>query len=227
MTDLIRIRIGGTNIYLLQSEFLFYVMIDTPISTGKDKLIKQLSHHGISPDQINLIIITHAHRDHTGSLADIKELTGAKVIAHKQAAAYIENGRSSQPVLTNPFLNKLVAIYMSRHPDFNSFSPLKVDIIFEDEYDLSEWGIQGKIISTPGHSKGSSTIIMEEDVSFVGDTLFNISPFTITPPIIEDKAQLYNSWQEIIKSNSQYYYPGHGPRISRKRFLKAIKKASQ
>ncbi|MDP8220405.1 MAG: MBL fold metallo-hydrolase [Candidatus Stygibacter frigidus] len=227
MTEAIKIRIGGTNIYLLQSEFNFYVMIDTPISTGKNKLLQKLSHYGISPSQIKLIIITHSHTDHTGSLAFLKELTGAKVIAQQKAAAYIEMGRSAQPVLTNQFLNKLADKYLSRHPEFNKFEPVKTDIIFNEEYELSEWGIKGKIISTPGHSKGSSTIILEEDVSFVGDALFNISPFTITPPIIEDKAELHKSWQKMIKSSSQYFYPGHGPRISRQRFLKAIKKASK
>ncbi|MDP8322071.1 MAG: MBL fold metallo-hydrolase [Candidatus Stygibacter australis] len=216
-----------TNIYLLQSEFSFYVLLDTSISTGRDKFIRQLSRNGISPSQIKIIIITHAHPDHIGCLSAIKELTGAKVIAHKEAAAYIESGYSPLPVFSSSILNNIAKKVQSRYPESSKVEPTKVDIVIDRDYDLKEWGIQGKVILTPGHTMGSVSVILENGESFVGDTLFNISPFTIMPPIVEDRSKLENSWQRLIKRDSEYYFPGHGNRIPRKRFLRALKRASK
>ena len=227
MTEIIKIRVGMTNVYLLQSEFSFYILIDTSISNGRDKFIRQLSRYGISPSQIKIIIITHAHIDHTGCLAAIKELTGAKVIAHQEAATYIESGHSPLPVFSRSALNNITKKMQSQYPKLSKIEPIKVDIVIDEEYDLKEWGIQAKVIPTPGHTMGSVSVILEHGDSFVGDTLFNISPFTIMPPIVENRTRLYNSWERLINSDSEYYYPGHGNRIPRKRFLQAIKKASK
>lgn len=216
-----------TNNYLLQSEFFFYVLIDTAISNGKDKLIRQLIRKGISPNQIKLIIITHSHYDHTGCLAAIKDWSGAQVLASPQTTTLIESGRTAPPVFSNTIINNAVKKVLSKNPEHNNIRHLKVDIVIDKEYDLSEWGINGKIIATPGHTNCSISVILEDGRAFTGDTLFNISPFTIMPPIVENRELLLQSWQTLIDSGSEYYYPGHGGMIPRKRFLEAIKKASK
>lgn len=42
-------------------------------------------------------------------------------------------------------------------------------ISFKDSYDLNEFGITGKVIWTPGHSEGSSAVVLDNEIALIGD----------------------------------------------------------
>ncbi len=227
MTQNLKIRIGKTNTYLLQSEFGFYILIDTSVTSGSDKLINRLLRLGISAEKLKLIVITHSHYDHTGSLTKIKEWSGAKVLAHETAVPFLEKGITPKPIAPNPLLMKMITLHEAKNPSLSNIEPVKVDITVNSRYDLSEWGLKGYIIPTPGHTQCSISVIIEAQNVFVGDTLFNITPFSITPPIQADNAQLLRSWEILAESGSLFYHPEHGPTIPRQRFIKTLKNASK
>ena len=56
--------------------------IDTSISNSLSQIQKDLQKIGYELKDIKHILITHAHPDHIGSLAALKEATGAKIFAH-------------------------------------------------------------------------------------------------------------------------------------------------
>jgi glyoxylase-like metal-dependent hydrolase (beta-lactamase superfamily II) len=70
----------GANVYLLLDTGL--TLVDTGLKGRYRSILKQVKRLGFSPSDISDIIITHHHADHVGSLARLKELTGARVIAH-------------------------------------------------------------------------------------------------------------------------------------------------
>ncbi len=225
MTQNLKIRIGKTNTYLLQSEFGFYALIDTSVTSGSNKLINRLSRLGISASKLKLIVITHSHYDHTGCLAKIKEWSGARVLAHETAVPFLEKGITPKPAAINPIM-RMINMIEKKNPSLNNIEPVKVDIAVNSRYDLSEWGIKGYIIPTPGHTQCSISVIMEDQSAFVGDTLFNITPFSITPPFQEDSVQLLRSWNILAESGSILFYPGHGTAIPYLRLIKALNKAT-
>jgi len=70
---------------------------------------------------------------------------------------------------------------------------------------LARIGIQGEIISTPGHSDDSVTLILDDGSAFTGD---------LTPPQAAplDPANLARqSWERIRAAGGRTVYPGHGP----------------
>jgi len=91
--------IWGANVFLLVGETL--TLIDTGFKGRSIHIIRELARLGYSPADITSIIITHHHADHTGSLATLKEVTKAKVIAHTDYALYID-GSLPQPGPANP-----------------------------------------------------------------------------------------------------------------------------
>ncbi len=52
---------------------------------------------------IVLIVLTHTHYDHVGSLAEIKEKSSAKVLVHAAEKGYLERGITPFPRGTSGF----------------------------------------------------------------------------------------------------------------------------
>ena len=89
-----------------------------------------------------------------------------------------------------------------------------VDIgITEKGFSLSAYGIPGRVISTPGHTEGSVSVLLESGEAFVGDLAMNKVPLRFTPglPIFaEDIHRVKASWKKLMKMGAETIYPGHG-----------------
>ena len=68
---------------------------------------------------------------------------------------------------------------------------------------LRSIGIDGEIISTPGHSPDSVTLILDEGIAFTGD---------LTPEIAlpDDDVICRSSWKNIYGKKVTKIYPAHG-----------------
>ena len=111
---------------------------------------------------IEKILLTHGHFDHFGAAELLREKLVAPIYIYTPDARY----------LTDPFLNLSA----------NSGEPMTVPH-YEEVYDgeiirlKANSGFYLKVISTPGHTPGSVTYYApEENVAFVGDTLYQHGP---------------------------------------------------
>jgi glyoxylase-like metal-dependent hydrolase (beta-lactamase superfamily II) len=70
---------------------------------------------------------------------------------------------------------------------------------------LRRLGIEGDILSTPGHSADSVTLVLDEGTAFTGD---------LTPPSLatdEARQAVEQSWASLRARGAKMIYPGHGP----------------
>ncbi len=110
----------------------------------------------IEDEKINLkyVLLTHGHFDHILAVHDVVNATGAKLVCNKDDLW---------------LLNKNA---MGQFKSFaKNFKETPVDIEAEDGTEIKVGGLTAKYISTPGHTPGSSVILVG-DVMFTGDTLF-------------------------------------------------------
>ena len=70
---------GMVNAHLIRSQ-AGCVLIDTGIPGSENKIGKALTEHGLTFRDIKLIVVTHAHTDHAGSAARVRELSGAPIL---------------------------------------------------------------------------------------------------------------------------------------------------
>ncbi len=209
------LNLGASNCYLIQGEGV--IIIDCGPPKQAKRFIKALKKLSLKPEDIQLIIITHGHWDHIGSARDIKELTGAKIAMHRQEKDWLENSLKPLPPGVTTW-GRILGGLMSLIMPLVHIPAANVDVVLEDEgLSLAEYGIPGRVIYTPGHSKGSVSVLLETGAVFVGDTAMNNLPVRLSPglPIFaEDLPLVKESWKLLLDRGAKMVYPGHGKPFS-------------
>lgn len=209
------ITLGFDHCYIIQDKGTIMVDGGAP-KTGK-KFIKAIEELPIKPQDIQLIVLTHGHWDHIGSAKEIKEITGAKIAMHEREREWLEKSLKPMPpgvTLWGKIFCRIIKMLLP----FIHIPPTQVDLVLDDEgLSLFEYGIQGKIINTPGHSSGSVSILLETGDVFVGDLAMNKFPLRLSPglPIFaEDLSKLRESWRLLLEQGAKTVYPAHGEPFS-------------
>ncbi|MGP3779553.1 MBL fold metallo-hydrolase [Halanaerobium saccharolyticum] len=222
MSEIIKqIDMGKSNAYLIEAE-KGYILVDAGMPDKVGEIKKVLAEEDAALEDIILIIITHVHYDHVGSLSALQKKTKAKILVHENEKDFLEKGKTNFPEGT-VFISKLISKLSNLFSE-GKFKAVSPDIIINDNYDLKQYGIDGEVIETPGHTRGSISIIINGENIICGDTLFNFMPHSVYPPFANDKKQLIESWKKINDYNCQRFYPGHGSVFTQEKFIKTLNK---
>lgn len=147
-------------------------LVDSGLAKKKDTILSAVAGAGRQPQELGHILITHHHVDHIGSLAALKEATGAKCYVHP-ADSPIVRGDEPQPG-PNPgsLLGKLAGPLLSRMSPPAPPADVDVEVADGEELPLAG-GI--KAVHTPGHTPGHlSFLLPSKNVLFVGDAAANM-----------------------------------------------------
>ncbi|WP_319563279.1 MBL fold metallo-hydrolase [Marispirochaeta sp.] len=214
---------GHAHVYLVKAGDTG-VLVDAGIPGSEEKILAATRRAGLEPEKISLILLTHAHYDHAGSLAELKEATGAPVCCSHYEETHLLSGRTPFPKGLGPYtktVSKLAGKILAGREQFN---PVQPDILITGERDLSEFGIPGRIVPMPGHSGGSIALLLENEAAFIGDAAFNILPWSVVPPFADDPKNLVTSWRYLLQSGAERFYPGHGKPFSRDKLAASLER---
>lgn len=210
------IKLSYTNCYFLRCNE-GYLLIDTSYPKDYEKFEKKLEKMGIKLSDIRYLFLTHHHDDHAGFAAKLKEQTGAKIIVHKNAITYLEQGIPEEDA--HP-INKRVKFIFKLFNRFHDFGYPPVilsenDIILngDDHELLKKLGIDGSILYTPGHTSDHLSIVLGNGNAFVGDVAMNFLKFTgikRRPIFAQDINIVFESWQILIDHGAKTIFPAHG-----------------
>ncbi|MCK6626297.1 MAG: MBL fold metallo-hydrolase [Anaerolineae bacterium] len=211
----LRLSLGTANAYLVPAQ-TGYVLVDTGDPGLTFLLFRALHRQHISPHEIKLIILTHIHYDHIGGLWQVQAASGAPVMVHQTEAADLAAGRVIIPAGTYPITKRLsrAGQWIAQ---FCRFPGYRAEYIVSSEaQSLADFGLNGRILHTPGHSPGSTSIILDNGDAFVGDlcpnTWYNHWFLrTHFPPYADDVDAVFRSWAQLLDSPARMLYPGHGP----------------
>jgi len=201
---------GFVNSFIIKGENKI-ILIDTGLPGSTNKIIKKIEEMGFKTDQVSLIILTHAHLDHFGSVKQLQKITGAKIAIHKNDAPYLIEGKSAEVTPISGFGKFMMRKVKNRSSNIDGIKP---DILIEDEMDLNEFGIKGKVISTPGHTEGSVSILLNSRKCLVGDILGSSFGKPTYGMFCNDINKLKESIIKIKNSNIKEVYLSHGGIIS-------------
>ncbi|MCI9286423.1 MAG: MBL fold metallo-hydrolase [Clostridia bacterium] len=180
-----------TNCYIIVDEKTKETMVIDPASHSEE-ICEMLDILEAKPKYIYL---THCHGDHTGSVVDLQNKYGAKVLIERKESENLRN-----PEVT---LNYYIGI-----PDIKLEEDSRID-----ENDLIHLGnLEFRVIHTPGHTNGSTSLYCEkEKMLFSGDTMFRRTWGRTDLPtgsLVDIIDSITNKL--LVLPDDTIVYPGHG-----------------
>ncbi len=206
------ITLGITNCYLIKGE-QGYILVDAGGLYKARSFVRKLRGLNIGPLDIKLIIVTHGHYDHVGSLAEIKELCKAKVAMTPFENDIVAQGQVVIPAGTN-VIGRIVSRIGKIFYFLLKFKKVEAEYLITDDFPLDDFGVKGKVVLTPGHTKGSLSIILEDGQAIVGDLAMNKPIGYIFPLFAEEPELIYPSWRKLVDLGVNTVYPAHGAPFS-------------
>jgi hydroxyacylglutathione hydrolase len=197
---------AGFNVYLLQSE-QETVLIDTSTRHARRRILRQL------PERVDAIFITHAHRDHAGSMHAVAEATGAPVWASSADAPALA-GEAPEPVAEqnrDHIVNRLFSgWWRDRHPVARELAEGERVAGFE-------------VLAFPGHTPGMIGLWRESDRTVVcADVMRSMNLVTGLPQLGEmpkiftyDLPESRRSIQKLAALEASTICFGHGRPLTR------------
>ncbi|MBN1999282.1 MBL fold metallo-hydrolase [candidate division KSB1 bacterium] len=210
--EIFQIMSGRSNVFLLTNGKT-NILIDTSIPRLWNKLVKRLDYLGIK--SIDYLILTHAHFDHAGNAKRIKERFKACIIVQKDEEGYLSAGDNILPRGTTLLTRAIIHFLGERLILKFRYDPCKPDFIIDSVYDLKELGFNAYLIHTPGHTSGSMSLIIDDEIAIVGDTMFGVFKWSVFPPYGENIDLMIKSWGKLLETKCLEYVPSHGTANSR------------
>ena len=215
---------AGTEIvnYYLLDEGGRVTIVDAGLPAYRPKLEPALGEIGRRLEDVEAIVLTHAHIDHVGFAARLQDERGVPVHAHEDEVPQATTGKA--PPTEASYVAALFRYSTARrvigHIARNGGArPPKVARVeaFADGAELDVPG-RPRVISVPGHSPGHVALhVPAEGALFVGDALCGWSTITGEPgPILPPKEFNFSteraraSLERIEVVDAQTLYFGHG-----------------
>jgi len=187
------------------------IIIDTGMPGHDAKILKAMDEKGIKPADISLILITHGHHDHYGSAVALKQETGAPLAIHKADSEPLKTGVN--PTLIPIGTKGKIMVGLSGMIKMPEIKGMDADILIEGEMDLSKYGIAGRVVPTPGHTRGSVSIFLDGGCALIGDLIFGgfiRQKAPGFPYFGYDNQEIMRSMQKVLDFNPKIIYAGHG-----------------
>lgn len=184
------------------------VIIDSGLPGSTDTIVQELRRAGFAPDDVRLLVITHAHTDHIGSVAALHRLTGAPIAAsHGEALA--TEGRTPLPSPSGVWGVLMRPSNILFRPE-----PTEVHIRLQPDTPIAQmpgWFAVG----TPGHTPEHLSLYHpQREWLITGDALANLRGVRRSPrPVTSDMIRAQASVAKLAGLAVRHSAFGHGSPI--------------
>jgi glyoxylase-like metal-dependent hydrolase (beta-lactamase superfamily II) len=196
-----RVTDAFTNWYLVEEDSRVTV-VDAGVPSSWDSLQDALSRIGRSRDDVEAVVLTHAHFDHVGFAERARTELGVPVYVHendvpvtKHPWRYDHERRRAFYFATKPRALPIVATFL-RH---RAFWPTPIKEV--TRYENGTLPVPGspRVVFTPGHTLGHCALhLPERDALIAGDALVTLDPYTArTGPRLVARAATVDSERNL------------------------------
>jgi len=209
------------------------VLVDTGVvGTPSDSVIPYLRSAGLTPRDLSLIIVTHAHADHFGGNEELWRASDKKTrfAAHRLDQRWIED----PPAHTRQWAQHYVDLGPMSDTELenaiqSSGNGVKIDQVLEggEVLDLGD-GLELEVIFAPGHTPGNICLLERRNKILVqGETICGVAQYSVegkllTVPYYEDLTAYLRTIARVAQLDFRTLVPSHLPPMDRKVALKFL-----
>ena len=207
--------LGMVNAYLIRGVD-GCILVDTGIPGSERKIGRVLARHGLTFADVKLIIVTHAHTDHAGSATRLRALAGAPILAHEADSDFYSRKEPMTFCPTGP-VGRMFLKTPAPHQPYEGFVP---DIMVRngDEVSLRDFGVEGVVHHTAGHTPGSIAVELSSQDVIVGDLIASgiliggiaFKGRAIRPPFEDDPVKVSEELAGLVQRGARRFHMGHG-----------------
>lgn len=186
------------NVYLVVTEDGL-LLVDSGMPGNAKRILAFTQNLGYQPRDLRFIVLTHCDIDHVGSVAKLKELTGAQVAIHELDAPVLSGEQKPQK-------GGLAMVVLYR---LFWFRPVVPDLLLNDGDTIGGF----HVMHAPGHTAGSLVLYRDDGVVFSGDALLSNKDGQVRPPdprLALDRAEALASAERIKALPTRLLLAGHG-----------------
>ena len=212
MSKIHRIKCGNVNCYIIENG-TNGILVDTGKAEFLDKVIEASRLY-----RVKLIILTHAHFDHAENAAKIADELGIPIGMHEKDCNLISSNIKQSLSAVN-ILGKIVLAASLKEFSVRPMPAFQPDLFLHDHDSLSDYGIDARIISLPGHTDGSIGVDVDRKHLIVGDALMNMFYPTVSM-LYHNRDDMVESARKISSIGKRTIYFGHGRPVANKQWVK-------
>ncbi len=195
-----------------------YILIDSGFSLHRRGIERELNKAGCKPGNLKLIIVTHADFDHAGNCAYLREKYGARIAMHRAESDVAEKGDMLGSRPRWPRFIRAYTRFVHLYLPIGKSKCFKPDFYLEDGQDLTEHGLDGRVVYLPGHTAGSIGVVTGGNDVFSGDLLLgNKKPKKNS--LVDSMAEMDASIEKLRNLGVKTVYPGHGRPFKLEEFI--------
>jgi glyoxylase-like metal-dependent hydrolase (beta-lactamase superfamily II) len=211
--NLYHLNLQKANVYLFKSK-QGLVLIDTSVVGSLKILEPHLKRAGFQLQDISHILITHAHIDHVGGLAEIQAATKAEVWVHEIDAPFVRAGKPppytefSSLSLQDKLIGNFIMMFVGKE---QPAAPVQRELKSGERLDELWEGLG--LVHLPGHSPGHSGFYFSKERVLVGgDVMMHLTPWLTRPvaAFTEDVKQADESILKVASMKVATLAVGHG-----------------
>ena len=215
-----RLTQGVSNFYLVEDGGKL-ILVDAGASGDWGLLVQELGTLGLKPEDLNAVLVTHAHSDHTGFAERARTSAGATIWIHQHDVAQAKGAK--QPKNDRSIFGYLLrgemwhTVWVLVKNGGTKIVPITEVSSFGDGEAVDVPG-RPRVVHLPGHTPGMSALLFEgRRVVMTGDALVMRNPLTgrlgpqIAPSALNrDSRQALRSLDALADAPADLVLPGHG-----------------
>jgi metallo-beta-lactamase class B len=148
------------------------ILINTGLADSVPLMRASIEKLGFKLSDIKILLTMQAHYDHVAAMAEIQKATGAKMYATAGDKAALESG--------------------GKIDGFDSvasqFTPVRVDRVLKDGDRVRLGGTELKVLSHPGHTKGSVSYALTVDEKGTKTPVLIVNLLSVVQPLVNNKS---------------------------------------